>query len=133
MLLPVVPTPATHSSLQVINFPFSNKNTAKMVYTRWKCDRIPVLQLKLFTQEYNVMAGVGLLSMVFMWKHASFCSEETERKNGWWAGYPYWRDPIARRNEVKYKQLINNNNVDITDPKWTGCSKEQLERLRVIV
>ncbi|KAL7703431.1 hypothetical protein N2W54_005273 [Lotmaria passim] len=104
-----------------------------MVYTRWKCDRIPVLQLKLFTQEYNVMAGVGLLSMVFMWKHASFCSEETERKNGWWAGYPYWRDPIARRNEVKYKQLINNNNVDITDPKWTGCSKEQLERLRVIV
>lgn len=100
-----------------------------MVYTRWKCDRIPVLQLKLFTQEFAIPAGIGLLGITFLWKHASFVSEETERRKGWWVGYPYWRDPIARRNEVRYKQLINNNSVDVTDPKWTGCSREQLERL----
>lgn len=104
-----------------------------MVYTRWKCDRLPVIQWKLFTQEYPIQAGIGLIAMYFLWKHANYCSEETERKNGWWAGYPYWRDPIARRNEYKYKQLINNNNVDIADPKWTGCSKEQLYRLAKIV
>ncbi|CCW61473.1 unnamed protein product [Phytomonas sp. EM1] len=104
-----------------------------MVYTRWKCDRIPIFTLKLFTQEYPIQTFVGFLSMVFLWKHANYCSEETERKKGWWAGYPYWRDPIARRNEIKYKQIINNNNVDITDPKWTGSSREELERLKIIV
>ncbi|EPY24304.1 hypothetical protein STCU_03104 [Strigomonas culicis] len=104
-----------------------------MVYTRWKCDRLPVFQLKLFLQEYPIQAGLGLLSMAFLLKHATYCSEETERKSGWWVGYPYWRDPIARRNETRYKALINNNDVDVTDPKWTGCSKEQLNRLRNII
>nr|CCC89749.1 conserved hypothetical protein [Trypanosoma congolense IL3000] len=100
-----------------------------MVYTRWKCDRLPVFQLKLFTQEYPMHAAVGIFTMIFLWKHMSHCSEETERKHGWWAGYPYWRDPIARRNEAKYKQMIINNDVDITHPKWTGCSVARLEEL----
>ncbi|KAH9598931.1 hypothetical protein LSM04_004164 [Trypanosoma melophagium] len=104
-----------------------------MVYTRWKCDRLPVFQLKLFTQEYPLHATVGILSIMFLWKHMGHCSEETERKHGWWAGYPYWRDPIGRRNEAKYKQLILNNDVDITDPKWTGCSREQLEKMKAII
>lgn len=80
-----------------------------------------------------MQAVVGLLSMMFLWKHASYCSEETERRKGWWVGYPYWRDPIARRNEAKYKHLITHNNIDIADPKWTGCTKEQLQRLQNIL
>lgn len=78
-------------------------------------------------------AAVGIFTIIFLWKHMSHCSEETERKYGWWAGYPYWRDPIARRNETKYKQMIINNDVDITHPKWTGCSVEQLEELSRVV
>lgn len=104
-----------------------------MVYTRWKCDRVPVFGLKLFTQIYPIPTLFMLYAIIYLHKHFSYCSEETERRKGWWVGYPYWRDPIARRNEAKYKQLILNNNVDVADSKWTGCSKAQLEKLQLII
>lgn len=97
-----------------------------MVYTRWKCDRYMIFAPKFLATEFAFICGIYGAVSIFAWKHFSWCSEETERKVAWWAGYPYWRDPIARRNEDKYKSLIRNNNVDICDPKWTGVPKSQL-------
>lgn len=100
-----------------------------MVYTRWKCDRLYMYTIKYFTHEYPINAGISIATMTFVWKHLAYCSEETERRHGWWTGYPHWRDPIARRNEDKYKRLIRDNDIDIADPKWTGVSKEVLATL----
>jgi hypothetical protein len=77
-------------------------------------------------QEYAFMVAMNAVVICFLWKHFSWASEETERKLSYWTAYPYWRDPIARRNEDKYKRLIRENNVDICDPKWTGVPKTAL-------
>ena len=55
-----------------------------------------------------------------------FLSEEEERAVAWPHGYPYQRDPIARRNEDKSLRLIRDNNIDIEDPIWTGVPKSAL-------
>ena len=97
-----------------------------MVYTRWKCDRYLYFMPKFLIQDYPG-AAIGYASLCFLtWRYFSFCSEETERRNMYYSGYPYWRDPIAKRNEDKYKRLIRDNDVDICDPKWTGVAKSEL-------
>ena len=100
-----------------------------MVYTRWKCDRYLYFAPKYLMQDYPFGTLGYAFTTWFVWKYFAFCSEETERKNLYWSGYPYWRDPIAKRNEDKYKRLIRDNNIDITDPKWTGLSKQKLAAL----
>lgn len=97
-----------------------------MVYTRFKCDRYPFYLVKYLAQDYPMPVGLSVLVLGAYWKYFSWCSEETERKNAWWSGYPYWRDPIGKRMEAKYKSLIRDNNVDVTDPKWTGVARDQL-------
>ena len=97
-----------------------------MVYTRWKCDRLLFYAPKYLMQEFAFLNAVNGVVILFLWKNFSWASEETERRLSYWTGYPYWRDPIARRNEDKYKRLIRDNNVDICDPKWTGVSKSSL-------
>lgn len=98
-----------------------------MVYTRWKCDRYWAYAVKLMWADYGIIMGVSGATTLWLWKNMSYCSEETERMHGWWVGYPYFRDPIARRNEDKYKRLIRDNDVDITDPIWTGAAKRLTE------
>lgn len=97
-----------------------------MVYTRWKCDRFLVYAQKWVWHDYGHVGGLMIATAVLNWKHTAYTSEETERQNAYCGGYPWWRDPIARRNEQKYKALIRDNSVDIADPKWTGVPKEQL-------
>eukprot|EP00758_Cryptobia_borreli_P006111 Tbor_TRINITY_DN5083_c0_g3::TRINITY_DN5083_c0_g3_i1::g.14239::m.14239 len=97
-----------------------------MVYTRWKCDRYWAYAPKLMLGEYPQLMAVTVCMTIWLWKNASYCSEETERKHGWWVGYPFFRDPIARRNEDKYKRMIRDNDIDICHPMWTGVSKEKL-------
>ena len=91
-----------------------------MVYARWKCDRFLFFAPKFLIQDYAFVKFGNLFVIAALWKYFSYCSEETERRNLYWTGYPYWRDPIGKRNEDKYKRLIRDNNIDITDPKWTG-------------
>ena len=93
-----------------------------MVYTRWKCDRFLVFAPKFLTQDYLFMTMVNLSVCTILWKYCSWMSEETERKNAWWSGYPWYRDPIVKRKEAKYRQMIRNNDVDITAAKWTGSA-----------
>lgn len=97
-----------------------------MVYTRWKCDRYLYFAPKFLFQDYPGAAWGYLGTAAFMWKYLSFCSEETERRTQYYSGYPYWRDPIAKRNEDKYKRMIRDNDVDLLDPKWTGVAKSEL-------
>jgi len=97
-----------------------------MVYTRYKCDRIPLTMLKAYCVDgWSVTLCMAIL-MHCAWKYFYYCSEEEERRSAWPNGYPWHRDPIARRNEDKARRLIQNNQIDITDPKWTGVSKEEL-------
>jgi len=91
-----------------------------MVYTRWKCDRWLAFVPKFYVQDYAFFLGANCACATVVWKYFSWCSEETERKNAWWSGYPWWRDPIQKRKEIKYAQMIRDNDVDITAPKWTG-------------
>jgi hypothetical protein len=95
----------------------------KQAYTRWKCDRILFWTPKYLLQDHGFVTCANLLVIFVLWRHFYWMSEETERKNHFWSTYPYWRDPIARRNEDKYKRLIRDNNIDITDAKWTGVAK----------
>lgn len=99
----------------------------KMVYTRWKCDRYLFYAPKFLLQDYPGAFFGYMFTAAVMWKYTSFCSEETERRNLYYTGYPYWRDPIAKRNEDKYKRLIRDNDIDITDTKWTGVAKSALQ------
>ena len=97
-----------------------------MVYTRFKCDRYFTFAAKYWVQEQPQLLAICACFTSFLWLNAAYTSEETERRHGWWVGYPFWRDPIARRNEDKYKSMIRNNDVDICDPMWTGVAKSLL-------
>ncbi|KNH04879.1 alpha-mannosidase 2-like protein [Perkinsela sp. CCAP 1560/4] len=97
-----------------------------MVYTRWKCDRLVFYGPKYFCHEYLWIAPLWLTCLYFSYKHFSTVSEETERKYAYVYGYPWWRDPIQIKKQEKYSAMIRDNNIDITDPKWTGVPKDML-------
>lgn len=100
----------------------------KLAYTRWKCDRQAVFAPKFFAQDSPWTFFLYFLTFFLVWRHFAFAgNEDVERRDAYYAGYPYWRDPIAKRNEDKNKRLIRDNNIDITDPKWTGCTKAELQ------
>lgn len=103
-----------------------------MVYTRFKCDRYWVFVPKLLLVDYPMLTAITFTIFATYWRYFSYCSEETERMNAWWAGYPWWRDPIAKRKEDKFKRIIRDNNVDIFDPKWTGVSKSHFDNVPAI-
>ena len=100
-----------------------------MVYTRFKCDRLWVFAPKYLSNDYAFSASVNIATFVMCWKYFSYTSEATEKKYAWRAGYPQFRDPIAKRNEKKYKSLIKDNDIDICDPKWTGVEKAALPQI----
>ena len=101
------------------------RSTPCLAYTKWKCDRFFFYTLKKYVCDmpHLVLHTVIFVTLVnrYIW-----VSDETERKGLYMYGYPYWRDPIARRNEIKAKTLIKNNSIDILDPKWTGVPRSSL-------
>ena len=94
-----------------------------MVYTRWKCDRLFSFTPKFIAIEFPVYYALNLYFCYMVMKYTSNYCEETERRDVWWAGYPYNRDPIMHRNEERYRLTIKQNDIDLLDPKWTGVQK----------
>lgn len=103
------------------------RSIPQLAYTRWKCDRQIVFAPKFFAQDSAWTAFLYFLTFFLVWRHFAFAmNEDLERRDAYYSGYPYFRDPIARRNEDKNKRLIRDNNIDIMDEKWTGVCKTQL-------
>ena len=99
-----------------------------LAYSRWKCDRQITFAPKFFAQDSAWTAFLYGITFFLVWKYFAFAMcEDMERRDTYYVGYPYWRDPIARRNEEKNKRLIRDNNIDITDSKWTGVPKAGLQ------
>lgn len=99
-----------------------------LAYSRWKCDRQLTFAAKFFTQDSMWTAFLYSLTFFFVWRFFAFSMcEDMERRDAYYSGYPWWRDPIARRTEDKNKRLIRDNNIDIMDPKWTGVAKAALQ------
>ena len=96
------------------------------MYTKWKCDRTWLFALKFHTCELGILVLCYCTTVVITAKTFGTVSEETERRRAWYGGYPHWRDPIGKRNEVRYKRTMRDNDVDPTDQKWTGVPREVL-------
>ena len=99
-----------------------------LAYSRWKCDRQLTFAPKFFVQDSPWTVTLYAFTCFMVWRYFAFAmNEDIERRDAYYAGYPWWRDPIARRTEDKNKRLIRDNNIDITDPKWTGVPKSALQ------
>ena len=97
-----------------------------MVYTRWKCDRLPLYTFKYLASEYASTFTFWLVGAYCTFKFCGIISDETEREDMHVAGYPWWRDPIRKRKQDKYVSMIRDNDIDLMDPKWTGVPKSAL-------
>eukprot|EP00755_Sulcionema_specki_P027034 Sspe_Gene.16427::Locus_5785_Transcript_1_1_Confidence_1.000_Length_419::g.16427::m.16427 len=102
-----------------------------MVFTHYKCLRLPFFMARFFTRSGSIPAGsiaLGFVGMTFWQMKYQAQLDYDYVKKTYLNGYPEARDPLMEQQQ-KYAALhVRQHGIDITDPVFTGVSKQELAR-----